>query len=100
MYTIFEIAPSSRHAESPDKKTAPGGSHHAAFIYDSVAALSRIALPTLILTNTGTFMYDHAQRARRLRPDFAYTELEGGTFYMCDEMPERWADAVISFLKQ
>jgi hypothetical protein len=34
-----------------------------------------------------------------MRPDFAYTALEGGGIDIVDQMPEEWADAVAAFLK-
>jgi pimeloyl-ACP methyl ester carboxylesterase len=73
--------------------------HHAAFIYDHGAALKKIKQATLILTNTGDQIYENAQLARELRPDFAYKELAGGGIDIVDQMPEEWADAVAAFLK-
>ena len=51
--------------------------HHAAFVYDHASTLRRVGHPTLILTNTGDQIYEHAQRARALRPDFAYRRARG-----------------------
>jgi len=72
--------------------------HHAAFLYDHRDALKRLAVPTLILTNTGDMVYGEAQEAMRLRPDFAYAELEGGGIDIVDQQPENWAQAVADFL--
>lgn len=72
--------------------------HHAAFIYDHVAAIAKVTHPTLILTNTGDQVYENAQRARKQRPDFAYSELKGGGIDVVDQMPEAWADAVAAFV--
>lgn len=72
--------------------------HHAAYMYDQAERLPLVTQPTLILTNTGDMIYPHAQRARELRPDFAYAELAGGTVDICDQQPEAWADAVTGFL--
>jgi len=73
--------------------------HHAAFIYDHGAAIERIKHPTLILTNTGDQIYENAKLTQKMRPDFAYTELNGGGIDIVDQMPEQWADAVVAFLK-
>jgi pimeloyl-ACP methyl ester carboxylesterase len=72
--------------------------HHAAFLYDHKAALMQIKHPTLILTNTGDQIYENALMAQDLRPDFAFTALEGGGIDIVDQMPEEWADAVAAFL--
>lgn len=72
--------------------------HHAAYRYDHAAALPKITQRTLLLSNTGDRIHDQALRARALRPDFAYTELQGGTGAIIDQQPEAWADAVAAFL--
>jgi pimeloyl-ACP methyl ester carboxylesterase len=56
-------------------------------------------VPTLLLTNTGEDLYAATRRARALRPDFAYVELEGGTHDIVDEQPAAWAAAVSEFLR-
>ena len=73
--------------------------HHAAFIYEIETTLAGIECPTLILTNTCDSICESVQVARQLRPDFAYTELEGGGVDIVDQKPEEWADAVAAFLK-
>ena len=72
--------------------------HHAAFIYDHNAALMKVLVPTLILTNTGDQIYENAKLAAQMRPDFAYAELQGGGIDIVDQMPDEWADAVVNFL--
>jgi len=72
--------------------------HHAAFLYDHADALARLAVPTLILTNSGDQVYAEALAAAKLRPDFAFKELEGGGIDIVDQQPEAWADAVAGFL--
>lgn len=72
--------------------------HHAAFVYDHAAALARLALPALILTNTGDQVYAEARAAAQMRPDFDFVELEGGGIDIVDQQPEAWADAVARFL--
>jgi pimeloyl-ACP methyl ester carboxylesterase len=72
--------------------------HHAAFLYDHAAALERLAVPTLILTNTGDQVYKEALAAAQLRPDFDFVALEGGGIDIVDQQPEPWADAVAAYL--
>jgi pimeloyl-ACP methyl ester carboxylesterase len=72
--------------------------HHAAYRYRHEATIQAISQPGMILTNTGDVIYPHAQRARELRPDFAYFELAGGGVDIVDQQPEAWADAVTTFL--
>lgn len=74
--------------------------HHAAFLYDHEAALKKLSVPTLILTNTGDQVYQEALAARQLRPDFAFVELEGGGIDIVDQQPEAWADAVAAYLNE
>lgn len=75
--------------------------HHASSMYDHRVALKKVTHPTLILVNTGDIIHDRVQLARKIRPDFAYVELEGGgEADIVDQMPEEWADAVAAFLKR
>jgi pimeloyl-ACP methyl ester carboxylesterase len=73
--------------------------HHAAFQYRHDLSLMKIAHRTLILTNTGDSIFAHAQRARALRPDFAYAELVGGGIDIVDQQTEAWCAVVASFLR-
>jgi pimeloyl-ACP methyl ester carboxylesterase len=73
--------------------------HNAAYRYDHAAKLLLIRHPTLILLNTGDQIYEKAQRARTIRPDFAYVELEGGGVDIVDQKPVEWADAVVKYLR-
>jgi len=72
--------------------------HHAAFAYDVTNDLEAITVPTLLLTNTGDDIYHLAKVAHRLRPDFTYAELIGGTHDIVDEQPEEWSAAVANFI--
>lgn len=72
--------------------------HHAAFTYDQEPRLALVDQPTLILTNTGDLIYDHALRARDRFPAFDFAALEGGGVDIVDQQPEAWADAVATFL--
>jgi haloalkane dehalogenase len=72
--------------------------HAAVFAYDQQTALEKLTGPNLILTNTGDGIYFLALRAKELRPDFDYVEIEGGTHDIVDEQPEMWAQAVIKYI--
>jgi pimeloyl-ACP methyl ester carboxylesterase len=72
--------------------------HHAAFIYDHNATIVKIRKPTLIITNTGDQIYEHARWAHRMRPDFDYVELEGGGVDIVDQQPRAWVRAIADFL--
>jgi pimeloyl-ACP methyl ester carboxylesterase len=71
--------------------------HHAAFTYDHGASIGRVKVPTMILSNTGDAIFDHASRAHDLRPDFDFVVLDGGGIDIVDEQPEPWSDAVRIF---
>ncbi len=73
--------------------------HNAAYRYDHAAKLPLIRHPTLILLNTGDQIYERAQRARTIRPDFAYVELQGGGVDIVDQKPVEWTDAVAKYLR-
>lgn len=72
--------------------------HNAAYRYDHAAALQRLRHRAMILTHTDDGIYGLAQRAREIRPDFAYVELEGGGNDILDKQPVAWSDAVARFL--
>lgn len=72
--------------------------HNAAFNYQMRDDFMALQGRVMILTNTGDDIYDLAQRARKLRPELTYRELEGGTHDIVDEQPEAWADAVAEFV--
>ncbi len=74
--------------------------HHAAYTYRLSETLPQVRQPGLILTNTGDMIYPHAERARALRPDFAFVALVGGGIDIVDEQPEEWAGAVATFLRR
>jgi pimeloyl-ACP methyl ester carboxylesterase len=73
--------------------------HNAAFTYDHAAAIPRITHPTLILTNTGDVIFDHALKTHKMRPDFAFASIEGGGIDIVDQQPDAWVDAVARFLE-
>lgn len=73
--------------------------HAAVYRYDLHSALLALAVPTLILTNTGEDLYQHSLAAQALRPaGFELTVLDGGTHDIVDEQPVEWAAAVVDFL--
>ena len=67
--------------------------------YPFDARLREIAVPTLLLTNTGDDIHRLTLRAREARPDLPYVELDGGTHDIVDEQPEAWSVAVLDFLR-
>lgn len=73
--------------------------HDAVMTYAHEKAMEKLQHPTLILANTGDAIYGYSQKARQLYPQFAYTELPGGTIDCIDEQPEAWAAAVAGFIK-
>ena len=73
--------------------------HKAAYEYDITEAFMGLQMPTLILTNTGDDIYFLSCRARDMRPDMEFFELEGGTHDIVDEQPEVWSEAVAAFIK-
>lgn len=72
--------------------------HNAGFGYRHEDSLPRLECPTLILTNTGDQIYEHARRAHALRPDMAFVALEGGGVDIVDQQPDAWVAAVAAFL--
>jgi pimeloyl-ACP methyl ester carboxylesterase len=73
--------------------------HLAAFEYQMMERFPLVTVPTLILANTGDDLYHQAQRARQVKPDAAYVELQGGTHDIVDEQPDAWCDAVVAYLR-
>ncbi len=66
---------------------------------DLTALLKALAVPTLLLTNTGEDLYAATKRCHELRPDFAFAQLQGGTHDIVDEQPQAWSAAVVEFLR-
>jgi pimeloyl-ACP methyl ester carboxylesterase len=85
-----------------ERMMAPGPywyGHNAAFTYDQEPALKALNVPALIIINTGDMAYAMTQRARAIRPDFAYVEMEGGSVEIAAEQPQAWVQAILPFLK-
>lgn len=72
--------------------------HNAGFNYRHEDSLPKLTCPTLILTNTGDQIYEHALRARALRPDMSFVALQGGGVDIVDQEPQAWTEAVAAFL--
>jgi len=73
--------------------------HAAVAEYDQAAAFAAIKCPTLIISNTGDVLHRYALRARELRPDFSYVEIQGGGIDFVDERPQQWVETVAQFLR-
>lgn len=85
-----------------ERMLAPGPywyGHNAAFTYDQEPALKAVKIPALIIINTGDVAYEMTQRARAMRPDFAYVEMPGGTVEIAAEQPREWSAEIVRFLK-
>ena len=68
--------------------------HHAAFKYDMEAGFKSLAVPTVVISNTGDVLHERMPYLREIRPDITYSELDGGTFHIIFEEAERWASLV------
>lgn len=73
--------------------------HVAAFNYDMAPAIYDMTIPTLIISHTGDSLHFVADRIRKMRPDFAYREFEGGNSGVIYDDPEPWAEVVTEFLR-
>ena len=73
--------------------------HNACYAYDTMNKTRQIQQPCLVINNTGDLLYSIGLRAKELRPDFSFLELEGGTVDCIDEMPAEWSAAVLAFIK-
>ena len=72
--------------------------HDAVMAYRHEEAVDKLTQPVLLLANTGDAIDYLSQRARLRWPQFAYTELEGGTIDIIDEQPAAWSGAVAAFV--
>jgi pimeloyl-ACP methyl ester carboxylesterase len=73
--------------------------HGAAYHYDHAASLKKLRHRAMILTNTGDTIHNLALRAKEIRPDLEYVELQGGGVYVYDQLTQPWCDAVERFVK-
>lgn len=72
--------------------------HHAAYMYDQGPRLPLVTQPGLFLTNSGDMINSHSHEAHKLRPDFAFVEMDGGGVDIVDQQSEAWSDAVAAFV--
>jgi pimeloyl-ACP methyl ester carboxylesterase len=72
--------------------------HHAAFSYDSGADLVKIKAPTLIISNTGDTLHVALDRIKKLRPDFKFHVMEGGTYHVVFDEAVAWSKIVADFV--
>jgi pimeloyl-ACP methyl ester carboxylesterase len=68
--------------------------HHAAFKYDIDVDYKALTVPTVVISNTGDVLHERMPYLRDTRPDFTFAELEGGTFHIIFDEPERWSALV------
>lgn len=74
--------------------------HRAVYDHDLEPAIKAIAVPTLVLSNTGDEVHGDSLRVHERRPDFELALLEGGTHDVVDELTGEWVDAVASFFER
>lgn len=72
--------------------------HHAAFKFDMDTAFRNLTVPTVVISNTGDVLHERMSYLRDARPDFTYAELDGGTFHIIFDEPERWATFVAGYV--
>ncbi|MCB2106956.1 MAG: alpha/beta hydrolase [Rhodobacteraceae bacterium] len=72
--------------------------HHAAYLYDLAAAIPKLTLPTLLISNTGDVIHNQIEGFRRLKPEVKYVELTGGGVDIVDEQPKAWVGAICEFV--
>jgi len=71
--------------------------HHAVFDYEIEIAAASINVPTLLMSNTGDMLNPQDRRLAEARPDFEFTEIQGGTFQYVYDEAEEWAALVADF---
>jgi len=74
--------------------------HHAAFQYDLKQTLSALKQSCLLISNTGDPLHYIVPRVQKLREDFQYNEIEGGSVFIIRDDPRQWVESFIDFLKQ
>lgn len=75
----------------------PDIGHWAAFRYDMLPDVSKIKVPTILLTDTNDPVNAMDKRLAGLRPDFKYVEFsQGGSLEFMAE-PERWANIYVDW---
>jgi pimeloyl-ACP methyl ester carboxylesterase len=72
--------------------------HHAAFSHDIAPDLMAIKAPTLIMSNTGDTLHVVVERIKKMRPDFSFATMEGGTYHIVYDEAKPWAKTVADFV--
>ncbi|MFK8016339.1 MAG: alpha/beta fold hydrolase [Gammaproteobacteria bacterium] len=72
--------------------------HYAAIKYPMLDDFMKLTSRAMIFINTGDMAYPMALKAKALRPDMDYAELEGGTHDIVDEKPEDWSKVILDFI--
>lgn len=62
------------------------------------AALAAVRAPGLLLSSADDTLHARTQRARAVRPDFRYVEMDGGGSHLIYDRPEAWSLPVLGFL--
>lgn len=74
--------------------------HNAIFSYDLAPTLKRLRTPVLLITNRGDVLYDAARDVKKMRPDFAYREIDWNGINAIADDPIPWTDAVAAYLRE
>jgi pimeloyl-ACP methyl ester carboxylesterase len=72
--------------------------HNAAYVYDHGAALKKVRVPAMLISNTGDNIAEWTMRLKAVRPDFHYVLIEGGAIDVCDQVPEAWTNGIADWL--
>jgi pimeloyl-ACP methyl ester carboxylesterase len=73
---------------------------HAIFRYDEERRLPLISRPTLIISGTEDTFYSRLEHTRSLIPGGETRAIEGGDARLTQTMPEKFAQAILDFLKR
>jgi pimeloyl-ACP methyl ester carboxylesterase len=80
-------------------RSAPYDAHHAVARYPIKARLGLIKCPTLLLSGSRDMFYGDLESTRRLIPGATAGVVEDGGVFVAREQPERFAAAIVQFLK-
>ncbi len=72
--------------------------HNALLQYDFAGRIMQVTHRCLVLANTGDVRYAWSLKSMRMRPDFEYHEIGGGSHDIMDEAPAEWTQAVAEFV--
>ena len=68
--------------------------HHAAFKYNIEKDYKELNVPTSIVSNTGDPLHLKLEQLKKIRPDFFYFEIDGGTFHIIFDDPVSWSKSI------